>query len=200
MLRKLLFLLLLSASALLPARAQQALSIRGVIVLGNEGVEGVTVELSGAKTDTTVTDAGGNFEFTDLVPGDYTITPRSLTFNPESLSVTLGGASVFLPVFEAVVITATEETPPLSTTTLSGNYPNPFSAASEIHFHLSAPGPVTLDVYDLLGRRVATLVSGVLGPGDHRVRFEAGTLPNGLYVYRLKTRTGSLTRTMTLMR
>ncbi len=203
MLKTLPFLLIFFTLTLaFPARAQQGQSIRGVVVSGGEGVEGVTVELSGAKSDTTVTDAAGNFEFADLSPGDYTITPRSdsLTFNPESLSVTLSGASVLLPVFEAVVVTATEETPPLHATTLSQNYPNPFSVSSEIRFDLSAAGPVTLDVYDLLGRKVATLVSGVLGPGVHRARFEAGALPNGLYVYRLETPSGPLTRTMTLMR
>ncbi|WP_456425502.1 carboxypeptidase regulatory-like domain-containing protein [Rhodocaloribacter sp.] len=203
MLKKLLFLLtFVTLSLTFPARAQQGQSIRGVIVSGGQGVEGVTVELSGARADTTVTDADGNFEFADLAPGDYTITPRSdsLTFNPESLSVTLSGASVLLPVFEAVVITATEETPPARATTLSQNYPNPFAVSSEIRFELAAAGPVLLDVYDMLGRKVATLVSGVLGPGVHRVRFEAGALPNGLYVYRLETPSGPLTRTMTLMR
>ncbi len=65
------------------------------------------------------------------------------------------------------------------------NYPNPFNPQTHIAFQLPAAREVTLEVFDLLGRRISVLVNGVLEAGDHAVTFNAGDLPNGTYMYRL---------------
>ena len=66
------------------------------------------------------------------------------------------------------------------------NYPNPFNPTTQITFELSESTNTRLTVYDLLGREVATLVSGHLPGGQHRVSFHANGLPTGLYFYELQ--------------
>jgi hypothetical protein len=59
---------------------------------------------------------------------------------------------------------------------------------------------VSLSVFDLQGRRVATLVEGTMTAGTHEVQFEAGNLPSGIYLARLQTEQGVRHRTLTLLR
>lgn len=68
---------------------------------------------------------------------------------------------------------------------LSQNYPNPFNPETVIRFALPEPGYVKGVVYDILGREVATLLSGEMNPGNHQVKFEAKGLASGIYVFRL---------------
>ncbi|QXD15897.1 peptidoglycan DD-metalloendopeptidase family protein [Rhodocaloribacter litoris] len=68
---------------------------------------------------------------------------------------------------------------------LHPNYPNPFRTATTFRFDLPAPAEVSLVVYDLLGREVVTVASGMLPAGKHVYRWEAGELPGGVYLYRL---------------
>ena len=69
---------------------------------------------------------------------------------------------------------------------LHQNYPNPFNPATTIHYELPSAGHVSLRVYDLLGREIRTLVDERQNAGDHLVMFNAGSLPSGVYFYRLK--------------
>ena len=88
---------------------------------------------------------------------------------------------------------------------LSQNAPNPFDRSAMIRFALPVSGPVSLRIYDLAGRRVATLVQGALGAGWHqRVwdgRDESGVRRSaGTYFYRLETSQGTRTRKMVMLR
>ncbi|RMF61868.1 MAG: T9SS C-terminal target domain-containing protein, partial [Bacteroidetes bacterium] len=83
---------------------------------------------------------------------------------------------------------------------LEQNYPNPFNPVTTIAFTLATSSPVRLVVYDLLGHEVRTLVDGVRAAGRHEVAFDAGTLPSGLYLYRLTAGATTQTRTMTLLK
>lgn len=80
------------------------------------------------------------------------------------------------------------------------NYPNPFNPTTTIRYQLAAAGHVDLAVFDLLGRRVATLVNERQQAGGRSVSFEAPLLSSGCYFYRLKTETGSLIKTMQIVR
>ncbi|MBC8401162.1 MAG: T9SS type A sorting domain-containing protein [Candidatus Marinimicrobia bacterium] len=71
--------------------------------------------------------------------------------------------------------------------TLNQNYPNPFNPSTTISYALSDEGFVSIRVYDLLGREVAVLVNKTQEAGRHQVRFEAGHLSSGAYLYVLKT-------------
>ena len=97
-----------------------------------------------------------------------------------------------------VINTESEELP--AEVTLSANYPNPFNPETTIRYALPQAGNVRLAVYDLLGHEVAILVDRSKPAGNHTVRFGAGNLPSGLYVYRLHAGDEAIVRTMMLVK
>ena len=83
---------------------------------------------------------------------------------------------------------------------LDQNYPNPFNPTTTIRFDVPEASKVTLIVFDMLGRRVAILVDGVVSAGAHTASFDARSLPSGSYIYRLETPQGTFTKTMLLLK
>lgn len=163
-------------------------------------------------------------------PGDddnhiyYTLSPTATTEIPSFLftnfgntglgwsrfdGVTVGGSPAFpdlvAPIRATIDITAgatnTDDLDVLpATVALEQNYPNPFNPSTSIRFQLPNSGDVRLDVHDMLGRRVATLVDGPLTAGSHEVRFDGSNLTSGLYLYSISTPDSKITRTMTLLK
>lgn len=89
--------------------------------------------------------------------------------------------------------------------TLNQNYPNPFNPSTVISFSLPTSQDVRLEVFNVLGQRVATLHEGRLEVGEHTVEWEARTntgqaVSSGVYFYRLETAGFSETRKMLLLR
>jgi len=83
---------------------------------------------------------------------------------------------------------------------LEQNYPNPFNPETAITFSLPGQEVVTLAVYDILGRRVATLADGKLGAGSHTVNWNARLFASGVYFCRLSTPGFVETRKMVLLK
>ncbi len=83
---------------------------------------------------------------------------------------------------------------------LEQNYPNPFNPSTVIGYQLSAVSHVTLKVYDVLGREVATLVDEVQKMGSYEVEFDGSRLPSGVYFYRLQAGTYSRTKKLVLLK
>ncbi len=83
---------------------------------------------------------------------------------------------------------------------LEQNYPNPFNPTTTIRFRLPRNGFVTLIVYDVLGREVATIVREPLAAGDHIRAFNAIHLASGLYVYRLSDGMQAATQMMAVVK
>jgi len=83
---------------------------------------------------------------------------------------------------------------------LKGNYPNPFREKTTIQYTLPKMQRVQLDVYDVLGRRVRTLLDDVQRAGENTVEFEARGLASGLYFYHLNAQYFSKTGKATLVR
>jgi hypothetical protein len=83
---------------------------------------------------------------------------------------------------------------------LEQNYPNPFNPTTRIQFAVRKQGAISLRVYDLLGRTVATLVDGVHQAGEYSVTFDGSSLASGVYIYRLTTQNGDLAKTMSLLK
>ena len=83
---------------------------------------------------------------------------------------------------------------------LAQNYPNPFNPVTTIEYALPASGHVELKVFNVLGQTVSTLVDGYETAGTHRVEFDAGSLPSGIYFYRISHAEGSQTRKMALVK
>jgi hypothetical protein len=89
--------------------------------------------------------------------------------------------------------------------TLYQNYPNPFNATTSISYSLSKPEDVVLEIFNLLGQKVIMETLGRQSPGLHRFDWEAVDsetlpLPSGVYFYRLKVGSGTITRKMLLLK
>ncbi|CAN5206436.1 hypothetical protein BH23BAC3_BH23BAC3_32080 [soil metagenome] len=84
---------------------------------------------------------------------------------------------------------------------LNQNYPNPFNPSTRISFSLPQSQQVTLKVYDMLGREVASLANRVMfSAGNHTLNFEASNLSSGMYIYRLTSNNVVLTKKMSLIK
>jgi hypothetical protein len=83
---------------------------------------------------------------------------------------------------------------------LSQNYPNPFNPVTQIEYELPERAEVRLEVFNIQGQRVATLVDAAQAAGTHSVRFNAGNLSSGVYLYRLQSGNSLLSRKMTLVK
>lgn len=69
---------------------------------------------------------------------------------------------------------------------LAQNYPNPFNPSTTIAYSLPNAGNVTLQVFDVLGKEIQTLVNEFQPANNYSVRFDAGSLPSGVYYYQLQ--------------
>lgn len=83
---------------------------------------------------------------------------------------------------------------------LGQNYPNPFNPTTQINFEVPDYADVRLEVFNLLGQRVATLVDGPQNAGSHSIQFDAQNLSSGVYIYRLQVGNHSAVRKMTLIK
>ena len=107
-------------------------------------------------------------------------------------------------VFDEAV-TAVPDMVSLAGAKLGQNYPNPFNPSTRIEFSLERAGHVDLTVYDVAGRKVATLQNGTLGEGSHHVQWNGRTdagnpAPTGRYSYVLRTAGGQVARSMVLVK
>ena len=84
--------------------------------------------------------------------------------------------------------------------TLEQNYPNPFNPTTRIQFDLPLQSYTELSIFDILGRKVATLVDSELQAGTHTFTWDASRVSSGVYLYRLVTKNGVFTKKMTLIK
>jgi hypothetical protein len=83
---------------------------------------------------------------------------------------------------------------------LNQNYPNPFNPTTVIEFAIPTTETVSLKIYDVLGREVATLLNERRNAGVHRINFNATNLSSGTYFYRLQAGTFTQTKKMILVK
>ena len=84
--------------------------------------------------------------------------------------------------------------------TLEQNFPNPFNPVTQIKYSIVDNGIVTLKIYDVLGREIATLVNEEKAAGNYEVRFDASQLSSGIYLYTLQVGNFTQTRKMILLK
>jgi photosystem II stability/assembly factor-like uncharacterized protein len=80
------------------------------------------------------------------------------------------------------------------------NYPNPFNPNTRISFSIHKNAHTSLKIYDILGRRVVTLVDETKNPGQYEIEWNAQRLPSGMYFYRLTVGGFTQTRKMVILR
>ena len=117
---------------------------------------------------------------------------------PLSIPLTSNAATVSITVDVNTAAEDAAEVP--ARFALEQNYPNPFNPVTTIAYALPAPSEVSLTVYDALGRKVATLVEASQAAGRHTVHFDAGSLPGGVYVYRLQAGSFTAARTFVVLK
>jgi len=84
--------------------------------------------------------------------------------------------------------------------TLGQNFPNPFNPSTKINFSIPVEGFVTLDVYNAIGQKVASLVNETKTAGNYSVDFDASSLTSGIYFYKISTGNFTETKKMILMK
>ncbi len=137
---------------------------------------------------------GLNPSVDDLVvtwPGGYTESFGAFNVNQTVTLVEGSGRAVATDV-------AIEDLP--GSVHLSQNFPNPFAGKTEIRFSLDQAGPVRLELIDLMGRPIRTVIDEFRSTGTHDVTIHADRLPAGMYLYRLTTSRGATNRSMTVLR
>lgn len=145
-----------------------------------------------------------------MVGPDVTMqSPAAVSFNARLVGfrgpVVIMGSEVVVTPDPVSSVTSNEGPGIAYTFALDQNYPNPFSGETEIGFSLEASGHVEIAVYNVLGKRIRTLTSGVRETGLHSVRWDGRgdsgqEAASGVYYYILNTGDRKMTRQMILAR
>jgi len=125
-----------------------------------------------------------SFTDNDVATGKYSYRLKQLDFD---------GSFTFSEIVEADVY-------PIYDFTLEQNYPNPFNPSTKIKYQIQVGGFVSLKVYDVLGKEVATLVNGEKSAGSYEIEFDASKLSSGVYFYNLRSGDFTQTNKMVLMK
>lgn len=148
-------------------------------------LEGAGVEAGGSA------DLIWSVRASDALNDGFVATTRDFGFN--------GNYRAFNIKLNRGTVTSVNEDLPIEFA-LDQNYPNPFNPSTTIDFALPQSGQVTLNVFNMLGQRVATLVNQRMEAGRHTVNFDATNLSTGMYLYRLSAGESTVTRKMMLIK
>ncbi len=137
----------------------------------------------------------------DINPGSDSSSPANLTVYDDRLFMQAigepGGVALWVLSRDSSTSEPTAESLPVHFQT---PHPNPAISSTNVTFEMAEAGPVRIEVFDMLGRRVAVLADGTVEAGEHALTWEAGTLPSGLYLVRLTAGNTVQTRRLTLAR
>jgi spore germination protein YaaH len=119
-----------------------------------------------------------------------------------ALSYEGGGAEIWNGIKSAFAVTdvGKEKSVNPEKFELLQNYPNPFNPTTNIEFQAAKQGFVSLKVFDVLGREVTTLVNEQKEPGSYIIRWNAASVPSGVYFYQLSAADVVQTRSMIILR
>jgi DNA-binding beta-propeller fold protein YncE len=132
--------------------------------------------------------------------------PRGIAFSPDGKTayLTVFGGSSYSIVQKLTAATLPTDVQKnavaVENYSLSQNYPNPFNPSTEIKFSIAKAGFVSLKVYDMLGKEVATLMNSDMPKGNYSVRVDGKNLTSGVYIYQLVSNGVVLNRKMTLLK
>ncbi len=130
---------------------------------------------------------------------DLGLYKRILAFKWQG-GITGFGSSLSVQLLSPPVVSVNENEILPTKFLLLQNYPNPFNPNTVVSYQLPSKNNISLKVYDILGKEVATLVDEIKEAGTYNINFDASKLPSGIYFYRLTTKTFSQTKKMVLLR
>jgi hypothetical protein len=122
-----------------------------------------------------------------------------------SLTITVtdtdGATAVFTIVVIVEMVTSTDFSDGIPDKfSLLQNYPNPFNPTTEIGFNLPNASEVTIEIFSMLGQKVATVTKERYNAGNHTISFDAASLSSGMYIYRIRAGNFVQTKKMTLIK
>ena len=170
------------------------------IMNGFGSVEDVVIEADG---ETTNPFANGTY-FIELDPGIYDVTATLTGYGSETIedveviegSATTGVNFWLVTDSEDIIVAATR---------LDNNYPNPFNPVTNIAYSIKGTSNVTIEVYNLKGQLIKTLINGIKGTGDYTAIWDGTDTSNkpvssGVYFYKMRTDNYTATKKMILMK
>jgi hypothetical protein len=162
---------------------------------------GVAGGLIGQQPSLTQLEPGGNLSYNIDFRGLYaSILKDWFGLSESEVTSLITGSFTPVPILDSSFVTNTEPWAVPESVRLLTNYPNPFRDRTMIDFELERGQSVRIDVFDVAGKNVATLVNRPLQPGRHQIPFEAGSLRSGTYFMRLTTEKDVQTRSLSLVR
>jgi hypothetical protein len=174
-------------------------TLSGTVTAGAVPLAGVNVvaqDASGAALGYGVTDGSGTYVIDALPAETVTVTADLLGYDDAQQMIGVGPSQFALSQNFSLSVTTSVALPPAGvarTYALGQNYPNPFNPSTRISYTLPSTGTVSLNVFNLLGEQVATLVNGPMTAGTHETvwdgRDAAGrVVSSGIYFYRLEVK------------
>ena len=149
------------------------------------------------------TEYHGSFLLSGLKAGNYDISFSHPDYRDTveiGVAVTLGEVAYSDMTLQSISdINTTPESKPVAFS-LDANYPNPFNAATTIAYTLLDENHVTIEIYDLLGRKLTTLVDGIQPAGSYQITWHADNQPSGVYFYKIKAGDYSQSQRMLLLK
>ncbi|MCL4511682.1 MAG: family 10 glycosylhydrolase [Bacteroidetes bacterium] len=155
-----------------------------------------SVDFSSLVVDTTIASPDTSLTMVDSLSAYTIYNWRVSSGNPYGFS--LWSSAWRFRTAAPTWVASTGETP--TQFGLLQNYPNPFNPTTTIKFRVASSGFVSLKVYDVLGREVATLVNEQRNAGSYSVTFDGSKLPSGVYFYRLAVNGFMSTKSMVLVK
>ena len=162
--------------------------------------------------------ASGNTVFAGTDVGVYLSSNNGISWIPantglsdiSTLSLAVMGTNLFVqtsdnnvwmrPLSELITAVKGKEDQLPAQFRLDQNYPNPFNPSTTINYSIPKAGLVTLKVYDVLGKEVATLVNEEEPSGNYHVQFNTSKLASGVYLYRLSEGNSVMTKKLILLK
>ena len=186
--------------------------VQGSVSSGGVGLPGAILYAYSAATNdiagASVSESNGAYRLVGLAPGAYQIggeKPGYESFLGPALQLQYNGNMPATSTQNIVLVNsltgaggATGNQPVAFT--LEQNYPNPFNPSTRIEYNLSAPGRVSLKIFNLLGQEVATLVNDLQDAGVYRMTFDAAKFASGVYIYRLQVGSSTEARKMVIIK
>ncbi|HZV12153.1 MAG TPA: T9SS type A sorting domain-containing protein, partial [Candidatus Kapabacteria bacterium] len=139
-----------------------------------------------------------------LTPGEQKIIVAKFLFLNDSSDTIMVRFDCFSRPLAVLIVNppnaVNEPGPVPQNISLAQNAPNPFSEMTNVEYRIPNDEKVSLNVYNALGRQVATLVNGFAGGGEHTAMFNATGLPAGVYIARLQAGGAVVQRMMQVVR